>query len=87
MNALLDKESLLRLNRKIKLNNERMKELNSQIIDFLNEGQNNELDTLKECMDYINKKHDEQIKNKLINCPNCGAPITDIICEYCGTVF
>ena len=21
------------------------------------------------------------------NCPNCGAPITGIQCEYCGTVF
>lgn len=21
------------------------------------------------------------------NCPNCGAPITNYICEYCGTVF
>lgn len=35
----------------------------------------------------INKKHDKQIKNKPINCPNCGAPITDYMCEYCGTVF
>ena len=21
------------------------------------------------------------------NCPNCGAPITGVRCEYCGTVF
>lgn len=21
------------------------------------------------------------------NCPNCGAPISGIICEYCGTQF
>lgn len=20
------------------------------------------------------------------NCPNCGAPITSYVCEYCGTV-
>ena len=26
------------------------------------------------------------MENKL-NCPNCGAPRTDTICEYCGTVF
>lgn len=23
----------------------------------------------------------------LKNCPNCGAPIQDYICDYCGTVF
>lgn len=23
----------------------------------------------------------------MINCPNCGAPITKETCEYCGTVF
>ena len=22
-----------------------------------------------------------------LNCPNCGAPITDIQCAYCGTMF
>lgn len=22
-----------------------------------------------------------------LNCPNCGAPITGVKCEYCGTVF
>lgn len=21
------------------------------------------------------------------NCPNCGAPIRGLVCEYCGTVF
>ena len=25
--------------------------------------------------------------NKELNCPNCGAPITGIQCEYCGTMF
>lgn len=24
---------------------------------------------------------------KKLNCPNCGAPITGIKCEYCGTQF
>lgn len=24
---------------------------------------------------------------ELLNCPNCGAPITGVQCEYCGTVF
>ena len=23
----------------------------------------------------------------LKNCPNCGAPIQDYICDYCGTIF
>ena len=23
----------------------------------------------------------------LLNCPNCGAPITGSKCEYCGTIF
>ena len=23
----------------------------------------------------------------MTNCPNCGAPITEGTCEYCGTVF
>ena len=27
-----------------------------------------------------------QMENEL-NCPNCGAPRTGTICEYCGTVF
>lgn len=21
------------------------------------------------------------------NCPNCGAPVAGVMCEYCGTVF
>lgn len=25
--------------------------------------------------------------HKETNCPNCGAPISGSICEYCGTVF
>ena len=25
--------------------------------------------------------------NKLLNCPNCGAPITGLSCDYCGTQF
>ena len=25
--------------------------------------------------------------NKLLNCPNCGAPITSEQCPYCGSVF
>ena len=24
---------------------------------------------------------------KQLNCPNCGAPITETTCPYCGTVF
>lgn len=30
---------------------------------------------------------DQEIKKKPHNCPNCGAPITSYICEYCGTAF
>lgn len=26
-------------------------------------------------------------KDGTFNCPNCGAPITDEKCPYCGTVF
>lgn len=26
-------------------------------------------------------------EKKICNCPNCGAPITSYICEYCGTEF
>lgn len=29
----------------------------------------------------------ERIKNNVLNCPNCGMPITGTTCEYCGTVF
>lgn len=24
---------------------------------------------------------------KQLNCPNCGAPITGSVCDYCGSVF
>ena len=27
------------------------------------------------------------VRNKYINCPNCGSPITSLKCEYCGTNF
>lgn len=27
------------------------------------------------------------MSKKRLNCPNCGAPITGIRCEYCGTQF
>lgn len=23
----------------------------------------------------------------ITNCPNCGAPVSGIVCEYCGTRF
>lgn len=26
-------------------------------------------------------------QNKKHNCPNCGAPISGLECEYCGTNF
>lgn len=29
----------------------------------------------------------KRIKNSVLNCPNCGAPITGTKCEYCGTMF
>ena len=29
----------------------------------------------------------KRIKNNVLNCPNCGAPITGMKCEYCGTMF
>ena len=29
----------------------------------------------------------ERIKETVLNCPNCGAPITGATCEYCGTIF
>lgn len=28
-----------------------------------------------------------KIVKDLLNCPNCGAPITGSKCEYCGTIF
>lgn len=27
------------------------------------------------------------MEKNIKNCPNCGAPRTGTICEYCGTVF
>ena len=27
------------------------------------------------------------MRMKSLNCPNCGAPITGHVCEYCGSVF
>lgn len=27
------------------------------------------------------------MKREKLNCPNCGAPITETECPYCGTVF
>lgn len=36
--------------------------------------------------DYINVKV-ELTCNKRTNCPNCGAPIEGMKCEYCGTDF
>ena len=29
----------------------------------------------------------ERIRNNVLNCPNCGAPITGTKCEYCGAIF
>lgn len=40
-------------------------------------------DRMKE---YINIKID-LMQNKQTNCPNCGAVITGVKCEYCGTDF
>lgn len=28
-----------------------------------------------------------KIVKDLLNCPNCGAPVSGFKCEYCGTVF
>ena len=28
-----------------------------------------------------------KMEQSIKNCPNCGAPRTGTICEYCGTVF
>ena len=33
------------------------------------------------------KKKDSKEEKKIYNCPNCGAPISSYICEYCGTEF
>ena len=35
---------------------------------------------------YIDVKT-ELTYNKVTNCPNCGAPISGMKCEYCGTNF
>lgn len=47
-----------------------------------------------ECLSYFCKKMKEYVDmkielgvNKRVNCPNCGAPITSMKCEYCGTDF
>lgn len=29
----------------------------------------------------------DQDTNRMLNCPNCGAPIQGHLCEYCGTIF
>ena len=36
--------------------------------------------------EYIDIKID-LAQNKRTNCPNCGAPITGMKCEYCSTDF
>ena len=28
-----------------------------------------------------------KMEQNIRNCPNCGAPRTGTICEYCGTIF
>lgn len=40
---------------------------------------------LREMVEHDLIKHEEE--KKIYNCPNCGAPITSYICEYCGTEF
>ena len=32
-------------------------------------------------------KDKPKFREELLNCPNCGAPITGDRCEYCGTQF
>lgn len=32
-------------------------------------------------------KPKEEYSLTITNCPNCGAPITSKVCEYCGTHF
>lgn len=29
----------------------------------------------------------KDVMNEVLNCPNCGAPVTGEKCEYCGTVI
>ena len=40
----------------------------------------------KKVKTYIDIKT-ELAEKKQVNCPNCGAPITDTKCPYCGTSF
>ena len=40
----------------------------------------------KRMKEYIDVKV-ELTQNKITNCPNCGAAITGMKCEYCGTDF
>lgn len=40
----------------------------------------------KRIKEYIDVKV-ELTHNKTTNCPNCGAVITGMKCEYCGTNF
>ena len=40
------------------------------------------INEIKQCIE----GHVEEPK-KLINCPNCNAPIEGTKCEYCGTYF
>lgn len=39
------------------------------------------------CVEEIAENPREEIQKKPYNCPNCGAPISSYICEYCGTEF
>lgn len=40
-----------------------------------------------QCVTEIAENPSEEIQKKPCNCPNCGAPISNYICEYCGTEF
>lgn len=40
----------------------------------------------KRMKEYVDVKVD-LAQNKRTNCPNCGAVITGMKCEYCGTDF
>lgn len=37
--------------------------------------------------DVLSENKEAPKKEKLLNCPNCGAPIHDKVCKYCGTEF
>jgi len=39
------------------------------------------------CVEEIAENPREEIQKKPCNCPNCGAPVSSYICEYCGTEF